>query len=479
MPNRKTGTLFKKTPAAAKWSGAFVHPFTGRRVVETLFTDRRASEVRLQELITQAEQDMAGIGDRFREHRHRPLREHVEEYLSHCRHVGESRVHVANKESQLDRLIDGTGAARITDLEPNRVERHLQNLAKSGRVKVGDPSTDKGLSARSVNQHRAAAIAFLEWCVQNNRTPDNPLKIVTKLDENRDRRRVRRAFTADELSRLLEAAPKRRSVYLIAVLTGLRRKELGGIRWSDVDLDARTIRVRIGVGKARREDWVALHPQALAELREIKPQHARGTDRVFASIPRDKTVRADLAAAGIDALDEAGRTVDFHALRTTTGTMLARAGASPQVAMRAMRHSDVKITMKHYTDLRLHDVASAVGTLPEIGSAKPPEREVQKATGTAGKPLSPEAVASAQVVAQLVAPVVALSVPEGASAFGMVHNPESGGSALRLVGSTGDPAQTRYTSALRTAVHRGAKGKGKANAKPLGSGLLGAISAVG
>gem|GEM_PF-6533283 len=131
--------------------------------------------------------------------------------------------------------------------------------------------------------------------------------------------------------------------------------------------------------------------------------------------------------------------------------------------------------MKQYTDLRLHDVASAVATLPEILPPKTPEREVQKATGTEGKLLSVEAVSSAQVVA----PLVALSVLEEASAFGMMHDPKSGRSGLRLVGSTGDLAQPRYTSPLRTTVHRGARVKGEANAKPLEDGLLGAISAVG
>ena len=50
--------------------------------------------------------------------------------------------------------------------------------------------------------------------------------------------------------------------------------------------------------------------------------------------------------------DVAGRTVDFHSLRTTFGTNLAKAGVSPQMAQRAMRHSDMRTTLNHYT-LRL------------------------------------------------------------------------------------------------------------------------------
>jgi len=49
----------------------------------------------------------------------------------------------------------------------------------------------------------------------------------------------------------------------------------------------------------------------------------------------DKTTpmfRADLAAAGIPYIYKAGRYVDFHSLRHTTGTLLAAAGVHPQVA---------------------------------------------------------------------------------------------------------------------------------------------------
>jgi hypothetical protein len=49
-------------------------------------------------------------------------------------------------------------------------------------------------------------------------------------------------------------------------------------------------------------------------------------------------------------VDEHGRHLDFHALRHTFATMLARAGVSPRVAMELMRHSDMRLTAKTYTD---------------------------------------------------------------------------------------------------------------------------------
>jgi integrase len=48
-----------------------------------------------------------------------------------------------------------------------------------------------------------------------------------------------------EVQRLIEAAPARwKPLLMTAAFTGLRSSELRGLRWSDVDLDRRLIRVR-------------------------------------------------------------------------------------------------------------------------------------------------------------------------------------------------------------------------------------------
>lgn len=44
-------------------------------------------------------------------------------------------------------------------------------------------------------------------------------------------------------------------------------------------------------------------------------------------------------------VDAAGSVVDFHALRHTTGSMLAASGVHPKVAQSLMRHSSIDLTM--------------------------------------------------------------------------------------------------------------------------------------
>jgi hypothetical protein len=63
-------------------------------------------------------------------------------------------------------------------------------------------------------------------------------------------------------------------------------------------------------------------------------------------------------------MDESGRRVDLHARRKTLGTALVLNGEHPRVVMEAMRPSDLKLTMKLYTDAGQLPVGAALGRLP-------------------------------------------------------------------------------------------------------------------
>jgi hypothetical protein len=52
------------------------------------------------------------------------------------------------------------------------------------------------------------------------------------------------------------------------------------------------------------------------------------------------------------------------------GSLLAKAGVAPRVAMSLMRHTDLRLTMNVYTDPRIFDLAGAVAKLPAIASMK-------------------------------------------------------------------------------------------------------------
>jgi len=189
--------------------------------------------------------------------------------------------------------------------------------------------------------------AFGNWCRKRSRLNSHPLDLLSKIDEHRDRRRVRRPLSDVELTQLLEVAESRgrRGWYLTAALAGLCRSELTRLAWASVDLEQGILTIRDG--EAKREDVLPLHAELLAEFKRIKPTDAVSSTRVFPTKVTNLTRKTEFERAKIDLVDAQGRVADLHGLRGTLGTRLARTGVAPQVAQRLMRHVDYRTTLNH------------------------------------------------------------------------------------------------------------------------------------
>ncbi|WP_425503939.1 tyrosine-type recombinase/integrase [Cerasicoccus frondis] len=175
---------------------------------------------------------------------------------------------------------------------------------------------------------------------------------------------MRRAFTPEEFTRLLEVSGRRKLLYQTAAYTGLRRGEIAQLDWQDVHLDSDRpfLKVRSSTTKNKKEAIIPLHPKLAVALSAIKPNSA---GRVFPSaITASKCLPSDCDKAGIERIDSLGRKVDFHALRYTFATMMAKQGVSQRLAQELMRHSDPQLTAKIYTDASQLPTYEAVTTLP-------------------------------------------------------------------------------------------------------------------
>jgi len=173
------------------------------------------------------------------------------------------------------------------------------------------------------------------------------------------------------------------------------RDNSGGWRWGDVDLEdeglaglpatelarqgerepvARgkasvgpSVKFRSSISKNGKTKVFPLTPDVRAQLRSIKPPDAAPFQCPFAlSVPRVSTMRRDLLRAGIPFIDEMGRRRDLHSLRKTFGSALIANGESIYVVSNAMRHSDIRLTLKMYCDSQQFELpmAAAIARLP-------------------------------------------------------------------------------------------------------------------
>ena len=227
---------------------------------------------------------------------------------------------------------------------------------------------------------------------------------MSKLNSGEDVRLERRPATPDEFPKLLTAAvhgtpfrsltgPDRAMLYLVAVETGLRASELASLTEASLDLSGEipTVTLEAAYSKRRRRDVQPIHPELAEGLRTwlasrprsapMLSMHRHAPAKLWPGTWNEKAakmLRVDLDAAGIAFEDERGR-LDFHSLRGTFATNLATAGVSPKAAQELMRHSDINLTMKTYTTLRLSDVAGDLNKLPALPTG---DGQTQRATGT-------------------------------------------------------------------------------------------------
>ncbi len=416
------------------WYARYVAADGRERRVSTGCRDEQVAQKVLSDIQTKVEKVRAGVITpkqiETAEQATRPIGQHVEEYLDHLkakrvRGRKTSAHYRRNVEGRLRRLIDECGFRKVTDIMAEAVGRWLEEAEEAD------------LAARTRNEYLGTMTAFCNWLKRTHRLPANPLAGMQKADQLNDRRHVRRALTVDEVGRLLRAARlrpiaevgrksiplpeddrcgrsswtfeplmadnfeacyergldrlvdtlerqaglenlgwQRALFYLLAVSTGLRRKELSSLTVGTLHLDvvpSPYVELSGRDTKNGQGAHLPLRPDVVAELRRYLTDLGDDLplDRpLFDSPPTIRIFDADCQAAGIGKTDARGRVVDIHALRTTFCTHLAVAGVHPRVAQQAMRHSRMELTTQFYTDPILLDVAGAVNSLPAFSGAQ-------------------------------------------------------------------------------------------------------------
>lgn len=198
----------------------------GRRVTEKAFRDKKASEELLRKREREVERRRAGLLVVRESDTSRKWPDVIELFCAEL--ISRGSEPGGKHESEARRILTAVGEAcnwsQIREARADGFRTYLADLTEAGRA----PQTRK--------HHLALTRNFLNYCVAQGWLAENPIAQV-KAPRTGQAGKVhrRRAFTSDELRHLLAKTPEpRRTVYLVAALSGYRRAELGRMEKRDL-----------------------------------------------------------------------------------------------------------------------------------------------------------------------------------------------------------------------------------------------------
>jgi integrase len=312
-----------------------------------------------------------------------PKRQSVGEYLQRWldtvkRHTVDSSSYVRYEVNVRVHLVPALGRLRLAQLNAQHIQAFYTGKLSAGYA----PATVHNMHATLQN---ALAQALQLGLVARN--------VATMVTPPRVKRNEMAILSEEQARQLLRAVRGHRleSLIILALATGMREGELIALRWSDVDLDHATLRVRQTLHRALKG---FVHDEA-------KTAHSRKTIALSTSVVSALRHHYRMQAeerlslgpvweeSGLVFSNEAGGRLSltlfrsrswfgrltrqanvppirFHNLRHTAATLLLARGVNPKVVSEMLGHANVGITLSLYGHVTPHMQHAAAETMERV-----------------------------------------------------------------------------------------------------------------
>lgn len=267
-------------------------------------------------------------------------------------------------------IVPQLGGVRLDKLTPTMIEAFLADRAANGRL-----DGSGGLGPASVRRLSVTLRKALEAATRKGLLRLNPADLADK-PKLPPRDVTADVWTPEQIAAFIEAsrADRLAAIWRTAAMTGLRRSEVCGLQWPDLDLDAG----RLSVKRARVvvDGRMVTKPPKTASSRRIVDLDA-GTVaalREWRKAQLEERLRAGEAwqAGEWVATDQIGRPsnpeylsrrfgeiaasaglppITVKQLRHSHATALLAAGEAPKVVQERLGHSSISVTMDIYASV--------------------------------------------------------------------------------------------------------------------------------
>lgn len=322
-------------------------PLAKRRLYlrRTVRGTRRDAERLAQELLAARDRgELGGTGGAGRT----LLAEYLEQWLRYIE--GEKAPSTARRYRELAErwIVPFLGAYRLGMLRPVHVQGWVARLRQDG------------LAPATVRLAYAVLRRALEQGVKLGLLGTNPAARVTVAEGERYRPVV---LSPEEVERLVGVALRTAwgPALLFAISTGLRIGEFAALRWRDVDLERRVVRVERSLQRVQSR-WVAGPPKGRRGRTVVLPSFVAS---LLASIrqgagPDDLVFRGPEGGSIVYSFREALRrlcraagvpVIRVHDLRHLSASLLLARGVHPKVVAERLGHATTAMTMETYSHI--------------------------------------------------------------------------------------------------------------------------------
>lgn len=257
---------------------------------------------------------------------------------------------------------DNTRISFVEEVDATIAFAYIKHLKQGGKI-----------TANTINKYVSDLSVTWKLFMRHDKTKNNPWPLA-RVQRNRSEEKTGRAFTEEEVGRLLAAGRAIgrdwETVMMIGLYTGLRHGDSSSLRWDEVDFASGVIRHE--PFKTKKHGIVViipLHPCLSKWLADHKNESEFVTPNRIGRVGADyfndgdKTFKQLLEDAKIEKTSEHDE-LSFHCFRHTFVSMLARAGVPEEVRMRLAGHT----SQTNHAIYTHDDVSSrnAILALPEI-----------------------------------------------------------------------------------------------------------------
>ena len=252
--------------------------------------------------------------------------------------------------SNIDKyLIPYFGKAHIADIQQIDIQKYFNTV----RSEAGE-----SLAKSTLDKHKLILKSMFDAAIDNDLCYKNPVKNI-KFQHVSDKAE-KKVWTREQAEKAEEYS---RKVYRLDVVlylnTGLRRSELLGLKWSDIDFDDNTLHVQRAVVQTKGE-IVIDKPKSAASDRIVPFSKSFGaylkmfqSDNEFVLGTNDVMSPATYAKNFSEFMKKLSTETGVpvltpHELRHTYGTLKREEGVDIYTIQKVMGHADISITAAIY-----------------------------------------------------------------------------------------------------------------------------------